>query len=162
MILSQYCVAIVKPQKKGAVKAMDKQSKEKFKNVANGRIREKVAKDIEENLEKFRDPVVLAELVYLLTEERENTNRILKTLLARIEALEETLGAGKGKKVLLPETDERIVEIVRGLGKATAEDVQKKLKYKGKNAASARMNRLCNMGLLQKKQVGRKVFFLTR
>ncbi len=143
---------------------MTAQSKQKFKNVAKGRISDKISQDVAENLEKFRDPVVLGELVYLLTEERENTNRLLKTLLGRIESLEAKLAA-KGEapqEELLPEADERILGFVREKGKATAADVQKELGYKGKNAASARMNRLCNIGLLHKKQVGRKVFFLSR
>jgi hypothetical protein len=68
-------------------------------------------------------------------------------------------GAGIGEP-LLPEIDEQILNFVKSSGKATAEQVRAKFSYKGKNAACARLNRLCDMNLLLKKQAGRKVYFL--
>jgi hypothetical protein len=64
------------------------------------------------------------------------------------------------EETLLPQIDSQIVDFVRESGKATAEDVQHKFNYKGKNGACARLNRLCDMNFLQKKQVGKKVFFM--
>ena len=122
-----------------------------------------VKSDLEQNLDKFRDPVVLAEMVYRLLEERENTNRMLKTIVAKLEALEQRgmplEGGALTGQPMLAEVDEQIVAFVKGEGKATAEDVRAKFSYKGKNAASARLNRLFEMGLLQKQQVGKKVYF---
>lgn len=116
--------------------------------------------DIAENLAKFKDPIVLGELFYLLKEERENTNRILKTLLTKIETLELKFIQKEGKEeCMLPEVDEAIVLFLKQ-GPKTAEDVQKKFGYKGKNAASARLNRLHDLGVVGKKQVGKKVFFI--
>ncbi len=139
-----------------------KNNKDKiFKPTAGGNALEtELRSDLEENLEKFRDPVVLGEMVYKLLEERENTNRILKNVLARLEELEgKTAGAAAEEEKMLPEIDEQILSFVKELGKATAEDVKEKFDYKGKNAASARLNRLCGIGLLKKRQVGKKVFF---
>jgi len=51
---------------------------------------------------------------------------------------------------------------VKTSGKASAEEVRAKFKYKGKNAASARLNRLCDMGLLEKQQAGKKVYFFPK
>lgn len=122
-----------------------------------------IKSDLEHNMEKFRDPVVLGELVFRLLEERENTNRVLKNILAKLEALEQRASQiteqGPMEEPILPEIDEQIVGFVRESGKATAEEVRVKFHYKGKNAASARLNRLCNLGILQKRQVGKKVFF---
>jgi predicted HTH transcriptional regulator len=122
-----------------------------------------IRSDLEQNLDKFRDPVVLAEMVFRLLEERENTNRLLKTLIAKIEALEKRGVALEERapmeQPMLPEVDEQIVAFLKETGRATAEDVRVKFNYKGKNAASARLNRLFEMGLLQKQQVGKKVFF---
>lgn len=121
-----------------------------------------IERDIKTNLEKFRDPIVLGELVYKLLEERENTNRILKNLLAKIESLEQKLGAApieEPEELLVPEIDEKIIAFIKEKQKVTAEDVRAHFGYKGKNAASARLNRLCDMGILKKKQVGKKVFF---
>lgn len=135
-----------------------------FKPIDNAFTRE-VRSDLETNIDKFRDPVVLGEMVYRLLEERENTNRLLKNILQKLESLEMKMGAAPAMpnfgaaETLLPEIDEQIMQFVRGQGKATSEEVRVKFKYRGKNAASARLNRLCDMGLLRKQQVGKKVFF---
>ncbi|MDD2655820.1 MAG: hypothetical protein PHQ80_04095 [Candidatus ainarchaeum sp.] len=132
-------------------------TKDKFKSISSPQFREKISADLQQNLEKFRDPVVLGELMYQLLEERENTNRILKNILQRMEALEKPREL---EEPLIPEMDEKIVEFVRKKGKATADDVQAEFGYKGKNGASSRLNRLGALGLLKKRQVGRKVYFL--
>lgn len=140
-----------------------------YKSTEAGTLSKEIEEDLRKNLQKFKDPVVLGELVFRLLEERENTNRILKTLMKRIEDLE-----GKVKQVekeegkleerteLLPEVDQKIMGTIRELGKATAQEIQGKLNYKGRNGASARLNRLYSLGLLDKKQVGRKVYFLPK
>lgn len=131
-----------------------------FKSTSN--FRSEIKNDIEENMEKFKDPMIIGELLYKLLEERENTNRILKNILAKLESLEpKSIEAHKEHlpQVLLPEIDEQILSYLKELGKATAEDVRERFQYKGTNAASARLNRLFEQGMLNKKQVGKKVFF---
>ncbi len=129
-------------------------------------IRQEISEDLERNVSKFNDPVVLGELVYKLLEERENTNRILKNLLAKLETLEAKLGGTstiqKQEEMLLPEIDEQILSFVKEQGKATAETVRAHFNYKGTNAASSRLNRLYDIGMLEKKQVGKKVFFFPK
>jgi len=128
----------------------------------SGSFREEIKEDLERNIGKFNDPVVLGELLYKLLEERENTNRILKNILSKLEKLE-----GKGvqetrPEILLSDIDEEILTFVKGQQKTTSEEVRKRFNYKGKNAASARLNRLFELGLVNKKQVGKKVFFLPK
>jgi len=130
-----------------------------YKPNANSAFKSEIKSDIEENVNKFNDPVVLGELVYKLLEERENTNRILKNILAKLEAIESRMKEPEETEILLPEIDEEILAFVKESGKVTAEDVKNRFNYRGKNAASARLNRLCDSGLLHKKQVGKKVFF---
>jgi len=133
-------------------------------------IRNEIRQDLEKNLAKFNDPVVIGEMLYKLLEEKENTNRILKNILAKLDAMEGKSGQSKElreireetEEVMLPEIDESILTFVKELGKSTAEDVRKKFNYKGKNAASARLNRLYELQLLDKKQVGKKVFFIPK
>jgi predicted HTH transcriptional regulator len=144
----------------------DKVYKPNAATSANSNITYEIAHDVQANIDKFRDPVVLGELIYKLLEERENTNRILKNILAKLERLEkraatepEKADYAEAEEMLIPEIDEKILEFVKQNGKVTADDVRAKFNYKGKNAASARMNRLCDFGLLRKKQVGKKVFF---
>jgi hypothetical protein len=137
--------------------------------VSPGEIVSQMDREVAENLQKFRDPVVLATIMHMLAQERENTNRILKLLVQRIERLESLLESGTGAKTaapeattpmdrLLPEVDEAIVSFLRE-GPKSAEDVRKKLGYKGKNAACSRLNRLHHLGVVVKRQVGKKVFF---
>ena len=59
----------------------------------------------------------------------------------------------------LTETDQQIVELVKKKGEVCAEDVQTELNYKGKNGASSRLNRLARDGIIQKRRVGKTVFF---
>lgn len=142
-----------------------KDNEEKEFKATDTVFRREIASDLEENLEKFKDPVVLGEMMYRLLEERENTNRILKTILQRLDTLE-----AKGMPLehvieevpLLAEIDQEILDFVKGSGKATAENVRERFNYRGKNAASSRLNRLCSKSLLFKKQVGKKVFFFPK
>jgi predicted HTH transcriptional regulator len=130
-----------------------------YKPVDSALTRE-VQNDLQTNMAKFRDPVVLGELVYRLLEERENTNRLLKNILAKLDALETKHTASTPAiEPILPEVDEQIMAFIRGNGRCTAEDIRAEFRYKGKNAACARLNRLCDMGLLQKQQTGKKVYF---
>lgn len=148
---------------KEASEMPERASKQKFKNVPSPYLQKEIEEELTENLEKFKDPVVLATIAYKLLEERENTNRILKNVLARLDRLE----AGKGTEAppqdaFLPEIDQKIVDFVGKTSKTTARDVQKEFGYRGSNAASSRLNRLVKEGVLKKRQVGRKVFFLLR
>lgn len=143
--------------------------KEDNVNKANAyNVRAEIQSDLEANMDKFNDPVVLGELLYKLLEERENTNRILKNILSKLENIEgkaqpEIQAQVKAMDApILPEIDERILKFVHEKGKASAEDVRKAFKYKGKNAASARLNKLYELGLLEKRQVGKKVFFFAK
>jgi hypothetical protein len=124
-----------------------------------------IKSDLEANMEKFRDPVILGEIMYRLLEERENTNRLLKNILQKLEALEARGVSTKEVREdtpLLPKIDEDILAFVKETGQVTAEEVRKRFKYKGKNAASSRLNRLSKQSLLSKKQVGKKVFFFPK
>jgi uncharacterized membrane protein len=119
-----------------------------------------------------KDPIYLANLVLKLTEEKQTMNLMLKEINQKLEKLESgstqqnvsspvSQNAVKKRMILLPEVDEKILEFIKKNGnKACADEVQKRLNYKGKNAASSRLNRLVSKGLLEKQQVGRKVFFI--
>ncbi|MFH2020572.1 MAG: hypothetical protein ABIJ34_04110 [archaeon] len=143
---------------------MDDNEDKVYKHTSSN-IREEIRKDVEENMEKFKDPVVLGEMMFKILEERENTNRILKNIMAKLEKLEQA-GVPEAEEIraeleerLLPEVDEQILALVKQSNGVTAKDVKLRLNYKGTNAASSRLNRLVDAGILKKKQVGKKVFF---
>ncbi len=133
----------------------------KLNTKSAGPFREEIKSDLEQNIHKFSDPVILGELLYKLLEERENTNRILKNILAKLEASAPQAAAPdvRREEVLVPEIDEKILGFARQRGRISAEDVRAEFNYKGKNGASARLNRLYELNLLGKKQVGKKVYF---
>ena len=66
---------------------------------------------------------------------------------------------GAEEELLLPSVDEEMLRFVKEKRHASAEEVRRKFGYKGKNAASARLNRMFEMGLLEKRQVGRAVLY---
>ncbi len=105
------------------------------------------------------DPVFLGVLLHKLIEERENTNRLLKTLISRIERIEKALSNQPRQPQVLSDIDQRIYEFVKQKGMVTAEDVMKAFNYKGQNGASARLNKLYSMGLLNKTHAGKKVYY---
>ena len=134
-----------------------------------------VANEFKKFSQELRDPLVVGALLNKLTEENTSFNLVLKEINRRLEKLdsleqrlaqiEQKIYSPKPPQVpnpLLPEVDEDMISFIAQKGKATATDVQQHFKYKGSNAASARLNNLCRMGLLHKQQVGRKVFFVPK
>ena len=122
---------------------------------------------------KLKDPVLVGALLHRLTQERESTNLLLREInakLDKIDQLESKIAQLENRSttvqeiqtqqpLLLAEVDQEIVAFVKKKSAVCAEDVQEKFKYKGKNAASSRLNKLCALGVMKKTQVGKKVFF---
>lgn len=132
-----------------------------------------VTDELKQQLLKFKDPIVLGSLLYTATVERENSNRLLKNILGKIDALEARIAELEKNQAgprgprgptspmpMLPEADEKIVQFIGKRGRACAEEVRDALRYRGTNAASARMNKLFERGVLEKEQVGRKVYYV--
>ncbi len=135
-------------------------------------LRNEVLSPLENDIQKLRDPVVLAALMHTAATERENTNRLLKTLIERLDekfaevdrrlALVESgvhAPEGGAEEVLLPSVDEEILKFVKEKRHVSAEEVRRRFGYRGKNAASSRLNRMFELGLLAKRQVGRAVLY---
>lgn len=66
-----------------------------------------------------------------------------------------------GKVQPISGLDAQILQIIQRSGSemACADDIKKQMNYKGRNAASARLNRLHSMGLLERYQLGHKVYY---
>lgn len=137
---------------------------------------EVLASEFKEFNSKMKDPLVVGALLNKLSEDRQSTNLLFKQILEKLDkiatAFEETSrvsDAGNFQNavlqtapVLLAKVDESISAFVKKQGKVSAQIVAEKFKYRGKNAASARLNRLVDKGLLVKQQVGKEVFFLSK
>ncbi len=122
--------------------------------------------DFKYDKEQFKDPAALGLMLYRLAREREQTNLLFKEILKRLDELSEKLSAGAPAAREAPvverglsETDAEILRFVRQAGAVDAEQVRRRFGYKGKNAASARLNNLYNRGLLKKTRAGKKVLY---
>lgn len=136
---------------------------------------------------QMKDPVVVGAMLNQLAEERRSTNELLKQinvklekiweLESRLKELESKIALNKQVTLvaapvlpkasdlplqMLSSTDEKILEFVRVHGRACAQDMQKQFNYKGRNAASSRLNALWKQGLLEKKYAGKVVYFVQR
>ena len=141
-------------------------------------LRNEILTPLENDIHKFRDPVVIAALMHTVATEKENTNRLLRTLIekldtkfaeveSRLSAIEQGMtnpppDGAQTEEILLSSVDGDIRAFVKEKRYASAEEVRKRFGYKGKNAASARLNKMFEMGLLSKKQVGRAVLYCVK
>ena len=112
----------------------------------------------------------LSNIIKYMMEEREKTNKLLVGITERIKKLEEELGNApyeesnsysviENREIPISGLDAKILGYVQAKGMACAEDVKVYMGYNGKNAACARLNKLCKDGLLDKFQLGHKVFY---
>jgi len=129
--------------------------------------------------EKIRSEEVGSNILQLfkyVMDENKKNNIILKSLTEKLERIEATTGADyyeQGDQSLLPQEnklakvqpisglDAQIMQIIQTSRNcmACADDIKKHMNYKGRNAASARLNRLYSMGLLERYQLGHKVYY---
>ncbi|MGC8478608.1 MAG: winged helix-turn-helix domain-containing protein [Candidatus Micrarchaeia archaeon] len=119
-------------------------------------------------------------LLKYMIDENKKTTMLLKGIAESIGKLEEAISApveeeqsGENeihampsvnlnpKEVPLSESDTKIIQAIQlsPHSMACAEDIKAKLGYKGKNGASARLNKLYKMGLLERYQLGKKVYY---
>ncbi len=110
-------------------------------------------------------------LKYLINESK-TTTTLLKNISDRLGYLEDSKDAEyeqddqtllQGNRLMryqpLSELDAKIMQIIQIRGMACADDIMKEMTYKGRNAASARLNRLYKQGLLERWQLGHKVYY---
>ncbi len=107
-------------------------------------------------------------------DENKKTNMILKGMHDKIERMESELNADYSEQedqAYLQENnrfakvqpvsglDAKIMQIIQVNGMACADDIKRQMSYRGRNAASARLNRLYRIGLLERYQLGHKVYY---
>lgn len=147
------------------------------KNIAN--IREKTDKEKELLAEKERSEETssnLFSLIKYMVDENKRTTMLLKSIsdnMARLESgirdnsyYEEEEVEDQRQNVVrgareIPVSwlDAEILKNIQVLGMACADDIKKSMNYKGRNAASMRLNRLYRLGILDRYQLGRKVYY---
>lgn len=126
---------------------------------------EKLIFDIKYDKEQFKDPATIGLLLYRLSKEREKSNFLFKQILEKLDAIKKGLSKtppkieSKIELETLSEVDQEIIVYTKKHGKIDAEQLREHFHYKGKNAASARLNALFQKGLLTKARAGKKVLY---
>jgi len=118
--------------------------------------------DIKYDKEQFKDNATIGLLLYRLAREREATNGLFKEISSKLERIAELLEGRTGQqevKNIISDIDQKILAHIQRCGKVDAEEIQSTFQYRGKNAASARLNALYEKGVLKKGRAGKKVFY---
>ncbi len=136
--------------------------------------------DKEKELLSFKEKsdetsVNLFSLMKYMVDENRRTTMILKSIqenMARLESgihdtyyeeeevEDQRQNAFRGaREVPISRLDAEILKSVQVLGMACADDIKNRMSYKGRNAASVRLNRLYRLGVLERYQLGRKVYY---
>jgi hypothetical protein len=150
---------------------MDKKEMEKEIEALKKDIKEVQQKDTSEMPPSTAS---MENVIKYLVDEREKTNQILGSITERIRGLEGAIAnmtaseqgraeeaLASSKEIPLSDVEARIVEFVQtsNKGLACADDVRKFMNYRGKNAACARLNKLYKIGVLERHQLGHKVYY---
>jgi uncharacterized phage infection (PIP) family protein YhgE len=113
----------------------------------------------------------VSSLMKQLVEERERSNRLLTELTEKISKLKQEMDeknvqeepAGyelSNREVPLSDLDTRILNFVQSRGgMICADDLTTFMGYKGRNAACARLNKLHKQNILDRYQLGHKVYY---
>ena len=137
---------------------------------------EELKRELKEVSEKGRDELPeganLSTLMKYLVDERTRTNKTLESITQRMKALEEMMSAMElnsqaqddysavaSREVPLSGVDAKLINFVQAKGMACAEEVKAFMNYRGNNAACARLNNLHRLGLLERLQLGHKVYY---
>ncbi len=147
------------------------------KNIAN--IREKTDKEKELLAEKERSEETssnLFSLIKYMVDENKRTTMLLKSISENMARLESGIRDNSyyeeeevedqrqnvvrgAREIPVSWLDAEILKNIQVLGMACADDIKKSMNYKGRNAASMRLNRLYRLGVLDRYQLGKKVYY---
>lgn len=143
---------------------------------------QELAGNLSEAVHQISDPVALATMLFSIAEEKKSTNLIIKDINVKFETLVEKFEnirkeleklnqrieenknqqTQQQKAEYETEPSERDKEVLKYISenkRACAEELQKSFNYRGRNAASARLNKLFKEGLLGKVYAGRNVYY---
>ena len=126
---------------------------------------EELVGSLSQTINQVSDPVAIGAMLFQIAQERKNTNLIISELNAKMDGLMEKIKTLESEPQTqkphtgLSDKDMEVLNYVKEKGRVSAEQMQKKFKYKGKNAASARLSKLFHDGVLEKEYLGRNVIY---
>jgi predicted HTH transcriptional regulator len=130
--------------------------------------------EVTEAMEEMADPVNQGLMLFTIAEEKKSNNLVVKDInskfdqilskLDRIATLMEEQVQNREESGLhsISDRDEEIIEFIREKKKVCADDLQDHFNYKGRNAASARLNKLFRDKLVEKIPAGKTVYYMMR
>ncbi len=108
-------------------------------------------------------------LLKYMTDERERTNRLLTSITSKISKLEEELHStsyepapqyiADRRQVPVSGLDAKILTFIQSKDMVCADQVRVAMNYKGRNAACSRLNKLYKQGIIERFQLGHKVYY---
>ena len=113
----------------------------------------------------------LTVILKYMVEERERTNKILNGIAAKINSLEQELNEPyveetatysdpvANRELPVSQLDADILSFIQSKDMVCADQVKALMGYKGRNAACTRLNKLYKQGLLERFQLGHKVYY---
>jgi predicted HTH transcriptional regulator len=143
----------------------DMDYKQEFKNLTG---------ELTQAVHKIQDPVAIATMLYSIAEEKKSSNLIVRNinskldnLMLKLEQLTKVLDKMSKQmedrqptqNIGISERDNEVINYIKQKKKICAKELQDKFKYKGRNAASARLSKLFKEGLLHKTYIGREVYY---
>lgn len=136
---------------------------------------------------QMSDPVAIATMLYSIAEEKKSGNLVIRdingkfdNMIGKLERILMNLEELNGKlnspqanaqqastttqpqPCNLSDRDNEVLDFVSLNKRVCADDLQKRFKYRGRNAASARLSKLFRDNILEKTYVGKKVFYVTK
>lgn len=133
---------------------------------------------------QMSDPIAIATMLYSIAEEKKSSNLVTRdingkfdNMLGKLEriliTLEEvnrkldvpaatTQSSYNSQSCELSERDQEVLNFISLKKRVCADDLQKKLGYRGRNAASARLSKLFRDNLVEKIYMGKKVFYVKK
>ncbi len=109
----------------------------------------------------------VAALLKYMTDERERTNKLLHGITSKISKLEEEMHSSYDapsyvadrRQVPVSNLDARVLNFIQGRDMVCADQVKEAMGYKGRNAACSRLNKLYKLGVIERFQLGHKVYY---
>lgn len=150
-----------------------KSMKKELRHISEKKVDEKKMVD---SYEASRTTSNMFELLKYMIDENRKTTMILKQMSESLGRMEEVMDEGEvdenvrqggqyqdygvgAREVPISNLDAKILQILQMNGMCCADDVKKRMDYKGRNAASARLNKLYKLGLIDRHQLGHKVYY---
>lgn len=134
-----------------------------------------LTEDLSEAIDQMADPVAIATMLYSIAEEKKSSNLVVRDINSKFDHMIEKLGriaellenihqrmetpSKKLEHLEISGRDKEILNFVHSKKRVCAEDVQKHFKYRGRNAASARLSKLFKDNMLEKIYAGRNVYY---